>query len=193
MTEVGVIATDLFGEHRPAVMPAPGLAVREVDGELQVSARVSPYLGDQDPTRWADGWLHTRDAGTVDPATGLVRVLGRQDSQVSVGGLKVDLTEVEHMLAALPEVAGAVVVHDHAIEAYLVLAQGAEVSAVEQAITTRLAPYKRPRRLHVVEQLPRTATGKLVRSQAVLRDVAAERANGSSESGSVAGPSFAER
>ena len=100
-----------------------------------------------------------------------MRVLGRRDSQVSVGGLKVDLTEVEHMLAALPEVAGAVVVHDHAIEAYLVLADGAEAAAVEREITTRLAAYKRPRRLHVVEQLPRTATGKLVRDQAVLRDV----------------------
>ena len=100
-----------------------------------------------------------------------MRVLGRRDSQVSVGGLKVDLTEVEHMLAALPEVTGAVVVHDHAIEAYLVLAEGADVSAVERAITTRLAPFKRPRRLHIVGQLPRTATGKLVRDQAVLRDV----------------------
>jgi acyl-coenzyme A synthetase/AMP-(fatty) acid ligase len=75
------------------------------------------------------------------------------------------------MLAALPEVAAAVVVHDHAIEAYLVLAEGADTPAVEHAITTRLAAYKRPRRLHVVEQLPRTATGKLVRSQAVLRDI----------------------
>ena len=100
-----------------------------------------------------------------------MQVLGRRDSQVSVGGLKVDLTEVEHMLAALPEVAGAVVVHDHAIEAYLVLADGAEASAVEREITTRLAPYKRPRRLHIVEQLPRTATGKLVRNHAVLRDI----------------------
>jgi len=171
MTEVGVIATDLFGEHRPAVRPAPGLAVREEGGELQVSLPASPYLGEQDPTRWSDGWLHTKDAGTVDPQTGLVRILGRRDSQVSVGGLKVDLTEVEHMLAALPEVAGAVVVHDHAIEAYLMLAEGTEVSAVESAITTRLAPFKRPRRLHVVDQLPRTATGKLVRNQAVLRDI----------------------
>jgi len=119
MTEVGVIATDLFGAHRPAVAPAPGLAVREEAGELHVSLPASPYLGDQDPSRWSDGWLHTRDAGSVDPQTGLVQVLGRRDSQVSVGGLKVDLTEVEHMLAALPEVAGAVVVHDHAIEAYL--------------------------------------------------------------------------
>jgi acyl-coenzyme A synthetase/AMP-(fatty) acid ligase len=169
MTEVGVIATDLFGADRPAVRPAPGLAVRAEDGELHVSLPASPYLGNQDPSRWSDGWLHTRDAGSVDSRTGLVRVLGRRDSQVSVGGLKVDLTEVEHMLAALPEVAGAVVVQDHAIEAYLVLAEGAEVSAVQHAITTRLAAYKRPRRVHVVGQLPRTATGKLVRDHAVLR------------------------
>ena len=74
-------------------------------------------------------------------------------------------------------IAGAVVVHDHAIEAYLVLAAGAEASAVETEITTRLAAYKRPRRLHVVEQLPRTATGKLVRNQAVLRDIGAEQAS----------------
>ena len=175
MTEAGVIATDLFGEHRPAVRPAPGFTVREEGGELHVSLPASPYLGDQDPSRWSDGWLHTKDAGSVDPQTGLVRVLGRRDSQVSVGGLKVDLTEVEHALAALPEVAGAVVVHDHAIEAYLVLVDGAEVSAVEGAITTRLAAFKRPRRLHVVEQLPRTATGKLVRDHAVLRDIGPTR------------------
>jgi acyl-coenzyme A synthetase/AMP-(fatty) acid ligase len=170
MTEVGVIATDLFGVNRPTVLPAPGLTVREEGGELHIKMPASPYLGDSDPARWSDGWLHTKDAGTVDQRTGLVRILGRRDSQVSVGGLKVDLTEVEHMLAALPEVTGAVVVHDHSIEAFLVLADGAEVSAVEGEIITRLSAYKRPRRLHVVEQLPRTATGKLVRDQAVLRD-----------------------
>jgi 3-hydroxy-4-methylanthranilate adenylyltransferase len=53
-------------------------------------------------------------------------------------------------------------------EAYLVLAEGAEASAVEREITTRLAGYKRPRRLHVVKELPRTATGKLVRDRTVL-------------------------
>jgi len=171
MTEAGVIATDLFGEHRPAVRPAPGITFREQDGELHFTLPASPYLGEQDPSRWSDGWLHTRDAGTVDPATGLVRVLGRRDSQVSVGGLKVDLTEVEHTLAAFPEVASVVVIHDDAIEAYLVLTEGAALPAVERQITTHLAPYKRPRLLHVVDQLPRTATGKLVRSQVALRDV----------------------
>jgi acyl-coenzyme A synthetase/AMP-(fatty) acid ligase len=169
MTEVGVIATDLFGAHRPAVLPAPGLQVREEDGELHIAMAASPYLGVQDPARWSDGWLHTKDAGSVDPRTGLVRVLGRRDSQVSVGGLKVDLTEVEHTIAALPEVTGAVTVHEHAIEAYLVLAEGADVSAVERQIAIRLAAYKRPRRLHIVDQLPRTATGKLVRDHSVLK------------------------
>jgi acyl-coenzyme A synthetase/AMP-(fatty) acid ligase len=169
MTEVGVIATDLFGKNRPAVLPAPGITVREERGELHIAMPASPYLGAQRPDSWSDGWLHTKDACTVDPQTGLVTVLGRRDSQVSVGGLKVDLTEVEHTLAALPEVAAAVVVYDQAIEAYLVLADGAELTAVDREIVTRLAAYKRPRRLHVVSQLPRTATGKLVRDQAVLR------------------------
>lgn len=168
MTEVGVIATDLFGRNRPAVEPAPGLAVREEGGELQIAMPRSPYVGDTDPARWSDGWLHTKDAGSVDPGTGLVRIHGRLDSQVSVGGLKVDLTEVEHTLADLPEVAGAVVVHDGAIEAYVVLHEPDTVAKVEQRLAARLAAYKRPRVLHVVDRLPRTATGKLVRDRARL-------------------------
>ena len=168
MTEVGVIATDLFGRDRPAVTPAPGLRLREVDGELQIAMPHSPYLGQADPTRWRDGWLRTKDAGSVDPRTGLVRVHGRRDSQVSVGGLKVDLTEVEHTLADLPEVAAAVVVHGAAIEAYVVLHDSGDAVRVEQRLADRLAAYKRPRTLHVVDELPRTATGKLVRDRARL-------------------------
>lgn len=171
MTEVGVIATDLFAEHRPAVLPAPGLAVRAVDGELLVGLPASPYVGLSDPARWSDGWLHTKDAGAVEPATGLVRIHGRLDSQVSVGGLKVDLTEVEHTLAALPEVASAVVVFDNGIEAYVMPADPSVGAApLESALAERLAPYKRPRSIHVVAQLPRTATGKLVRDRTVLRE-----------------------
>ena len=170
MTEVGVIATDLFGAHRPAVRPAPASPSGKRAGSC--TSRCRPRLTSATRTRAAGrtaGCTPRTPAASIRE-TGLVRILGRRDSQVSVGGLKVDLTEVEHTLAALPEVAGVVVVHDHAIEAYLVLADGAEPSAVEREITTRLAAYKRPRRLHVVEQLPRTATGKLVRDHAVLRD-----------------------
>jgi len=174
MTEVGVIGTDLFGRDRPAITPAPGFTVREAGGELLIAAPTSPYIGLVDPARWSDGWLHTKDAGTVDPETGLVRILGRLDSQVSVGALKVDLTEVEHTLAALPEVAGAVVVYTEAIEAYVMLRDGATVADVERELAVRLAAFKRPRVVHVVDQLPRTATGKLVRDRAVLRDAQPE-------------------
>jgi acyl-coenzyme A synthetase/AMP-(fatty) acid ligase len=176
MTEVGVIATDLFGEDRPALEPAPGLVVREADGELHIARERSPYLGDTDPARWSDGWLHTRDAGTVDPGTGLVRVHGRRDSQVSVGGLKVDLTEVEHALADLPGVEAAVVVFDRFVEAYVVLRDPQAGALVQERLATRLAAYKRPRVLHVLEQMPRTATGKLVRDQAALRAAPAANA-----------------
>jgi 3-hydroxy-4-methylanthranilate adenylyltransferase len=176
MTEVGMIATDLFGAHRPALTPAPGLAVVERAGELLVSRPESPYVGLSDPTRWADGWLHTRDAGTVDPGTGLVTISGRLDSQISVGGLKVDLTEIEATLGELPGVLAAVVLFDDVITAYAQLTPPATVTTVEAALTARLAAYKRPRRLHVLTSMPRTTTGKLVRDHSVLRETArAER------------------
>ncbi|WP_346533498.1 class I adenylate-forming enzyme family protein [Micromonospora sp. DPT] len=172
MTEVGVIGTDLYGRHRPSIAPAPGIEVRESGGELWVSCPASPYVGLSDPTRWADGWLHTRDAGTVDPATGLVTVKGRLDSQVSVGGLKVDLTEVEATLTGLPGVAAAVVVYDDGITAYVQPDGPLSEEMLDKLLAERLAGYKRPRTLHLVDQLPRTTTGKLVRSVTALRAAA---------------------
>ncbi|MEU4715791.1 class I adenylate-forming enzyme family protein [Micromonospora purpureochromogenes] len=172
MTEVGVIGTDLYGRHRPSIAPAPGIEVRESGGELWVSCPASPYVGLSDPTRWADGWLHTRDAGTVDPATGLVTVKGRLDSQVSVGGMKVDLTEVEATLTGLPGVAAAVVLYDDGITAYVQPDGPLSEEVLDKLLAERLAGYKRPRTLHLVDQLPRTTTGKLVRSVTALRAAA---------------------
>ncbi|MEU5722130.1 class I adenylate-forming enzyme family protein [Micromonospora sp. NPDC047738] len=172
MTEVGVIGTDLYGANRPAIAPAPGMRVRESGGELWVSCPASPYVGLADPTRWADGWLHTRDAGTVDPKTGLVTVQGRLDSQVSVGGMKVDLTEVEATVAELPGVGAAVVVWDDGITAYVQPDGPLSAETLDKLLAERLAGYKRPRTLHLLDQLPRTTTGKLVRSTAALRDAA---------------------
>ncbi|NYF59675.1 acyl-coenzyme A synthetase/AMP-(fatty) acid ligase [Micromonospora purpureochromogenes] len=172
MTEVGVIGTDLYGRHRPSIAPAPGIEVRQSGGELWVSCPASPYVGLSDPTRWADGWLHTRDAGTVDRATGLVTVKGRLDSQVSVGGMKVDLTEVEATLSGLPEVAAAVVVYDDGITAYVQPDGPLSEEVLDKLLAERLAGYKRPRTLHLVDQLPRTTTGKLVRSVTTLRAAA---------------------
>ncbi|WP_412542564.1 class I adenylate-forming enzyme family protein [Longispora sp. K20-0274] len=168
MTELGVIAMDTSGTGRPSVgPPAPGVEVRVVDGELLVRSPASPYLGPADPTRWADGWLRTRDAATFED--GRVTILGRLDSQVSVGGLKVDLSEVEHTVAGLPGVTEAVVVHDRGIEAFVALAGGVPAADVERDLAGLLAPFKRPRRVHVVAALPRTSSGKRSRDLALLR------------------------
>ena len=148
------------------------MRLRVADGELQVAMPASPYVGLIDETRWVDGWLHTRDAAAMDERTGLVTILGRLDSQVSIGGLKVDLTEVEQAIGALPEVAACVVSFDEAIEAYLVLKDGAGLSSVQAGLATQLAAYKRPRRVYVLPELPRTATGKNVRDRVVLRAAA---------------------
>ena len=139
-------------------------------GELFIARPASPYLGPPVPERWADGWLRTKDAGRVDPQTGLVTILGRLDSQVTVGGLQVDLAEVEHTLNALPGVRAAVVVFDSIISAYLEL-DPATTSAdrVEAELAERLAGYKLPRTYQQLAQLPRTTTGKLVRDKSALR------------------------
>ncbi|QLY34784.1 long-chain fatty acid--CoA ligase [Nocardia huaxiensis] len=170
MTETGVLATDLRGADIPELTPAPGMEIREKDGELLVALPHSPYIGPVDPDRWSDGWLHTRDAGRVDAGTGRVTVLGRRDSQVSVRGLKVDLTEIEQTLADLPGVDAAVVLYDGVIEAYVASdLAGADLSAL---LRHRLARYKQPQVLRVLREMPRTATGKPVRDLAILRSSA---------------------
>jgi acyl-CoA synthetase (AMP-forming)/AMP-acid ligase II len=169
MTEVGVIGTDLDGSHRPSVRPAPGITVRAADGELQIAREASPYLGVAVPDRWACGWLRTRDAGRVDPDTGLVTILGRLDSQVTIGGLQVDLAEVESTIGALPGVVAAVVLFDEVIVAYLQLQPDCTVDQIEARLATLLAGYKRPQLYQVFDQFPRTTTGKLSRDRAVLR------------------------
>jgi acyl-coenzyme A synthetase/AMP-(fatty) acid ligase len=75
----------------------------------------------------------------------------------------------ESTLGTLRGVEAAVVVFDGAITAYLQLNQPREVGRLEAELSERLAPYKRPRILRVLAQLPRTMTGKLVRDLTALR------------------------
>jgi acyl-coenzyme A synthetase/AMP-(fatty) acid ligase len=170
-TETGVIAMDVSGASRPSVGPAaPGVVLRVRDGELEVLLpEGSPYLHGSAGERYADGWLLTRDRARIDAAGG-VHLLGRGDSLVVVGGLKLDLVEVEDVLRLHPSVTGVVVVHAGATEAYVSAADGD--AALEGELLRwcrdRLADYKVPRVVRVVPDLPRTSNGKLVRRRDVL-------------------------
>lgn len=174
-TETGVVAMDAGGTSRPSVgRAAPGVVLREHEGELDVALEESPYLFDSGGTQYADGWLRTRDRATVD-ATGAVRLHGRADSVVVIGGLKVDLTEVENVLREHPAVEQAVLVHEGMTEAYVAVAAGYEPPSAEELLRwcrERLADYKLPRVIRVLEALPRTSNGKLVRQAAMLQAAA---------------------
>ncbi|MEU3920781.1 class I adenylate-forming enzyme family protein [Streptomyces sp. NPDC029004] len=172
MTEAGVIATDLTGTTQPGLAPAPGMQVRVEDGQILLALPETPYVGQSDPTRYVDGWLRTKDAGSFDDDAVLLTVHGRLDSQVSVGGLKVDLSEVEASISALPGITEAVVVHGTGIEAFVTAAERAAFDGLADCLAARLAPYKRPRTLHFLPELPRTATGKPVRNAEILRAAA---------------------
>ncbi|WP_405770937.1 class I adenylate-forming enzyme family protein [Streptomyces sp. NBC_01538] len=171
-TETGIIAIDVGGTLRPSVgRAAPGVSLRVHHGELDVALDESPYLFDSGGTQYTDGWLHTRDRATLD-AGGAVLVRGRADSLVVIGGLKVDLTEVENVLRDHPAVEQAVLVHEETTEAYVAVSAGAERPSAEELsrwCRERLADYKVPRVIRLLDALPRTSNGKLVRQAATLR------------------------
>jgi acyl-coenzyme A synthetase/AMP-(fatty) acid ligase len=194
MTELGVIATDLTGALRPELTTTEGLELREQDGELHIRMPEPPYLGAMDAARWSDGWLHTRDAARLDPETGRVTILGRRDSQVSIGGLKVDLTEVEQTLGGLSGVTGAVIVFDAgAIQAYVTL-DGVTDIEVRADLAKQVASFKLPRHINVLKELPRTSTGKVLRDAAALRKAAESQSTQpeNTQSQSTQSPSAAE-
>jgi O-succinylbenzoic acid--CoA ligase len=123
----------------------------------------------------ADGWLHTGDLGWIDD-DGFVFVQGRTDEMIITGGENVIPAEVEDVLVQHPEIIEAAVVGrpdpewQQAVTAVIVARDGVEISLEELRVHCegKLAPYKVPKRLEVVTELPRTPSGKLFR--AGLRD-----------------------
>lgn len=172
MTETGIVATDLTGEFTPPVVGrvAPGVHTRVRAGELWVRLDQSPYLQEEGAERYVDGWLNSKDLAHYCEADGTLRITGRSDSLVAVGGLKVDLMEIEHELALHPCVREVVVVHtESGIEAHVGAPEGLTVSELMAFARERLSNFKIPRRIHVIPALPRTANGKLLRSAELLR------------------------
>ncbi|NUT47679.1 MAG: long-chain fatty acid--CoA ligase [Saccharothrix sp.] len=169
MTEVGVIAADLRGTHPPPAVgaPAPGVVVRVVDGELHVRQDSSPYLHGGG-TRYVDGWLRTGDLVDRDDA-GVLRLRGRVGSTAWVSGREIDLLEVEAVLRAHRRVVEAVVVHDDVVEAHVVVTGAVGSAELTGWCRTHLSSSAVPARWHVVNALPRTANGKLIRDAERLR------------------------
>ncbi|HWB66762.1 MAG TPA: FadD3 family acyl-CoA ligase [Mycobacteriales bacterium] len=171
--------------------PLPGLEVRVVDaagdevargeeGEIVVRGYtvMRGYLDEPEETAAtidADGWLHTGDIGTMN-AEGLLHITDRLKDMFIVGGFNVYPAEVEQILSnheAVAQVAVVGVPDERMGEvgaAFVVPRNGATVTPDDLVAYSRehMANYKVPRQVHVVDELPLNASGKVLKN--VLRD-----------------------
>jgi long-chain acyl-CoA synthetase len=130
------------------------------------------YLRAEEETRAVirDGWFRTGDLAQLSPE-GFVSVVGRKKDLILRGGYSVVPGEVEAALLDHPAVAEAAVIGTpHAelgedVAAFVTLRPGASADADELVAfcRERLAAFKCPRRLSIVTELPKSATGKVLK------------------------------
>ena len=188
MTEIGMALSNPYDGPRVAGavgVPLPGVEIDIVGDDGNATAVGEPgelrvrspqlflgYHGDRGLTAAAydeQGRFRTGDTGARDEH-GVVRLLGRTSTDVlKSGGYKLSALEIEDALRAHPAIDEVAVVGlpdetwGDAVTACVVLRSGATLSLDELRAWSkeRLAPYKVPRALHVLEALPRNAMGKL--------------------------------
>jgi len=153
---------------------AIGDGVLGAEGEILIRSPtlLRSYRDGRDP-RLAGGWLPTGDAGELEPS-GRLRVLGRMDEAIVTGGEKVWPAAVEAVISEVDEVAGVGVVGvpdpewGERVVALVEPRHPEEAPALErlrEVVKERLAPWAAPKELVVVDALPRTANGKLLRHE----------------------------
>ncbi len=191
MTEFGAVTATPMGDrgrHLGSVgLPLPGVEVRVVGpgggalppnevGQVAIRGQRGPraYLGDADGTKrtWVDGWLLSGDLGLLDD-DGHLWVVGREKEIIIRGGHNVAPGEVEAALfehAAVAEAAVAGVPHPvlgEDVAAWVVLREDVEPDELRTFMLQRLADYKVPRSITVVDALPRNESGKVLKSHLV--------------------------
>ncbi|MFF1347057.1 FadD3 family acyl-CoA ligase [Streptomyces sp. NPDC058322] len=133
------------------------------------------YFEDPETTAAAitpDGWLHTGDVGVLDEA-GNLRITDRIKDMFIVGGFNAYPAEIEQLLGLHPDVADVAVVGvpdprlGEVGRAYVVRRPGATTTADDLIAWSRreMANYKVPRAVEFMEQLPRNASGKVVKGE----------------------------
>lgn len=159
------------------------VAIMDTEGNLQASGTAGEVVirGDSvvtgyennpeaNASSFVNGWFRTGDQGVIDE-TGYLKLVGRLKEMINRAGEKISPLEIDDFLVTHPAVAEAVCFgFPHA-------SLGEEVAAAvtlkpDMAVTEaeliayckeRLADFKRPRKIHIVEVIPRTATGKIQR------------------------------
>ena len=163
------------GRLGTAGRPSLGWEVRLGEyGEIQVrgAAPLPGYWNDPQATSaamTADGFYRTGDVGTIDP-DGYLTIIDRLTDVIITGGENVYPAEVEAVLAGHPQVADVAVIGipddrwGETVHAVVVAGPGLDTGELAAWARGRLAGFKCPTGVTVVSQLPRNATGKVLRS-----------------------------
>ena len=180
-TETGQVTGNLVGDEvRDGSMgrPLPGFDVRVADGELQVKVGTCPtfFRGYLDAGPFEGEWWPTGDAVGQDD-DGYLWYEGRRDDLILSSGYRIGPFEVESALLSHPAVAEAAAVaaphpeRGAVVRAIVVLRDREPSDALVRELQVHCkrvaAPYKFPRMVEFVDELPKTASGKIKR--AVLR------------------------
>jgi HIP---CoA ligase len=199
LTEGGTAAATAPGDDVETIAttvgrPRPGFELRIVDGNgadvpagepgeifLRGGSIMSHYLDDPDATAQAvtaDGWLRTGDLGVLD-GRGCLRIVGRSKDMFIVGGFNAYPAEIENALLRHPDIQQAAVIGipdarlGEVGMAFVVTRPGSTTSGPEIIgwCRDRIANYKVPRKVAVVDGLPVNATGKVLKDELRARAV----------------------
>ena len=142
------------------------------------------YYGDEEHTRqaWHDGFYHTGDQATMDE-DGYLWYVGRIDDVIKSSGYRIGPFEIESVIMELPYVLECAItaapdpIRGQVVKATIVLVKGKQASdglkkEIQEYVKTHTAPYKYPRIIEFVEELPKTISGKVRRVEIRNRDAA---------------------
>lgn len=195
MTEAGMITSNPYEGERVAGtvgFPLPGVSARVRDGEgLLVGPEMVGTLEIKGPNvfsgYWqmpdkteesftADGWFITGDLVT-EAVDGRITIVGRAKDLIIAGGYNIYPKEIESVLDDMPGVEESAVVgiphpdFGESVVAVIVPTKGVDVDAAQVMawVEPRLARFKHPRHIHIVDALPRNTMGKV--QKAALRQL----------------------
>ncbi len=181
-------------------MPTPGFQIDIIDDdgkplppntEGNIAIRINPerpvglfkeYIGDklEMAAAFRDEWYYTRDRGYKDEE-GYFWFVGREDDVIISAGYRIGPFEVESALINHPAVKEAAVVaspdevRGEVVKAFIVLTQDYVPSEeltkeIQDFVKKETAPYKYPRKIEFVDELPKTISGKIKRKELKLKE-----------------------
>ncbi len=181
MTETVMLTSNpIDGPRKPGRvgLPLPGVELRlAAGGEVQVRGPnvLTGYDSPPGPSRpedafTADDWFRTGDLGELDE-DGHLQLVGRSKELIITGGFNVHPREVEEAITQFPGVREAAVVGrpspewGEAVTAVVVADGPVDPTALRAFAAERLAPYKVPKAVEFVAELPRNSLGKVLRHE----------------------------